>query len=169
MKDFTKKYGEMKSENSIIWNGREKKEKVSCLIGLSRSPLFKPISSMEVGEYEYWLRSNEDLFNLIPQLGVEISNLFNQFKYGNEKIIYSDFQEFGFKIESYDENNCFFIKRTNDFEINGEFLFKDNKLFINNTNGNCFNGIILNKNFLLQILLSTGCITQQEMFGIGRK
>jgi hypothetical protein len=51
-------------QKDVVWGERERKEKVSVLIGLSRSPNFKPISDMETGEYEYWLRSNEDLFDV---------------------------------------------------------------------------------------------------------
>jgi hypothetical protein len=111
-------------QKNVLWGEREKKEKkekVSVLIGLSRSPSFKPISDMEVGEYEYWLRTNDDLFELVPKLALELSNFFNQKKFGSEEITFLDFQQFGFKVEHYDNDYCKFMKRTNECEISGKF------------------------------------------------
>lgn len=171
MKEEMEDKDEMVEQNDVLWGSREKKEKVSVLIGLSRSPLFKPISDMEVGEYEYWVRSSEDLFKLIPTLGLELSNFFNQHKLGNDVISYLDFQQFGFVVEMYDEVWCKFKKRTNDGEISGKFYFKSNHLmianWIENKGENCFNGTIHNKKFLFDVLVSLGCISQQEIFGIG--
>ena len=63
MKETTENENQEIEQDFVLWGEREKKEKISVLIGLSRSPNFKPISDMEVGEYEYWLRTNEDLFD----------------------------------------------------------------------------------------------------------
>jgi hypothetical protein len=159
-------------QKDVIWGSREKKEKVSVLIGLSRSPSFKPISDMEVGEYEYWLRTNEDIFKTIPKLALELSNFFNQHKFAGEEITYLDFQQLGFKVEHYDEEWCKFKKRTNDGEISGKFYFKTKHLmianWIDNEGENCYNGTIHSKKFLFEVLISLGCINQQEVFGIGR-
>lgn len=160
-------------QKNVIWGDREKKEKVSVLIGLSRSPSFKPISDMEVGEYEYWLRSNENLFDVIPKLGLELSNFFNQHKYGNEEITYLDFQQMGFIVKHYDDEWCTFTKRTNDGEISGKFYFKTNHLmianWINNEGENCFNGTICSKRFLFELMVSLSTVSREEIFGIGRK
>lgn len=161
----------MKEKTKVLWGKREKKEKVSVLVGLSRSPTFKPISDMEVGEYEYNLRSNEDLFKLIPKLGTELSNFFNQHKFSHAEITYLDFQQFGFKVELFDEELCKFKKRTNDGEIRGKFYFKTNHLLvsnlIDNDSENCFNGKIHSKKFLFETLIAIGCFTSLEVFGIG--
>ena len=147
----------IKQEN-VIWGGRSKKEKVSVLIGLSRSPSFKPISDMEMGEYEYWIRSNEDL-----------SNFMTQHKLGNEEINYLDFQGFGFTVVHSDEEWCTFKKFGIDVDASGKFYFKTNHLLVNNNiNDHWFNGIIPNKKFLFDIMLCLGCVTQQDMFDIGR-
>lgn len=170
-KKLENKEPETIEQKIVLWGGRDKKEKVNVLIGLNRSPDFKPISDMEVGEYEYWLRSSENLFKIIPKLALELSNFFNQHKFVNEKISYLDFQQFGFKIDHYDDEWCKFKKRTNNGEISGKFYFKTNHLlvanWINNEGENCFNGTIHNKKFLFEILISLGCITKQEVFGIG--
>jgi len=167
MKDITEsETTEAIEQRDVIWGSRDNKEKVSVLIGLNRSPTFKPITDMEVGEYEYWLRSDEDLFKTIPYLALELSNFFNQHKFANENISYLDFQQLGFKVEHYDDEWCTFKKRTNDGEISGKFYFKTNNLFIanwiNNEGENCFNGTIHNKKFLFEVLMSLDCITQQE-------
>jgi hypothetical protein len=52
MKETTENENQEIEQNLVLWGEREKKEKISVLIGLSRSPNFKPISDMEVGEYE---------------------------------------------------------------------------------------------------------------------
>jgi hypothetical protein len=160
-------------QKDVIWGEREKKEKVSVLIGLSRSPGFKPISDMEVGEYEYWLRSNEDLFDVIPNLALELSNFLNQHKYGNEEITYLDFQQLGFKVKHYDEEWCKFEKRTNDGEISGKFYFKTKHLmianWIDNEGENCYNGTIHSKKFLFEVLTSLSTVSREEILGIGRK
>ena len=160
-------------QKDVIWGSREKKEKVSVLIGLSRSPSFKPISDMESGEYEYWLRSNDDLFDVIPKLGLELSNFLNQHKYGNEEITYLDFQQMGFVVKHYDDEWCTFSKRTNDGEISGKFYFKTNHLmianWINNEGENCFNGTIHSKRFLFEVMVSLSTVSREEIFGIGRK
>jgi hypothetical protein len=160
-------------QKDVIWGEREKKEKVSVLIGLSRSPGFKPISDMEVGEYEYWLRSNEDLFDVIPNLALELSNFLNQHKYGNEEITYLDFQQLGFKVKRYDEEWCKFEKITNDGEISGKFYFKTKHLmianWIDNEGENCYNGTIHSKKFLFEVLTSLSTVSREEILGIGRK
>jgi hypothetical protein len=160
-------------QKDVVWGERERKEKVSVLIGLSRSPNFKPISDMETGEYEYWLRSNEDLFDVIPKLGLELSNFFNQHKYGNEEITYLDFQQMGFTVKHYDEDWCTFKKRMNNCEVSGKFYFKTNHLmianWINNEGENCFNGTIHNKRFLFEVLTSLSAVSREEILGIGRK
>ena len=160
-------------QKDVLWGEREKKEKVSVLIGLSRSPNFKPISDMETGEYEYWLRSNEDLFDVIPKLGLELSNFFNQHKYGNEEITYLDFQQMGFVVKHYDDELCRFTKRTNDGEISGKFWFKTNHLmianWINNEGENCFNGTIHTKKFMFEVMVSLSTVSREEILGIGRK
>jgi UDP-N-acetylglucosamine transferase subunit ALG13 len=125
MKETTENENQEMEQDFVLWGEREKKEKISVLIGLSRSPNFKPISDMEVGEYEYWLRTNEDLFETIPRLALELSNFLNRKKFGPEEITYLDFQQFGFKVEHYDKDWCKFMKRTNDGEISGKFYFKD--------------------------------------------
>jgi len=157
----------------VIWGSREKKEKVSILIGQSRSPSFKPISDMETGEYEYWLRSNEDLFDVIPNLGLELSNFFNQHKYGNEEITYLDFQQMGFVVNHYDDEWCRFTKRINNGKISGKFYFKTNHLmianWINNEGENCFNGTIHSKRFLFEVMTSLSTVSREEILGIGRK
>ena len=165
IKDFTAE------QSIVIWGEREKKEKVSVLIGLSRSPRFKPISDLEVGEYEYWLRTSDDLFQLIPELGFQLSNFFNKIKFGSEEITYLDFQQFGFKVEHYDEDWCKFYKRTNDSEISGKFYFRDSvsckrghlniSNWLDNQGENCFNGIVHSKKFLFEVLVSLGCIEDQ--------
>ena len=160
-------------QKDVLWGEREKKEKVSILIGQSRSPSFKPISDMETGEYEYWLRSNEDLFEVIPKLGLELSNFFNQHKYGNEEITYLDFQQMGFVVKHYDDKWCGFNKRTNDGEISGKFYFKTNHLmvanWINNEGENSFNGTIHSKRFLFEVMMALSTVTREEILGIGRK
>jgi hypothetical protein len=157
----------------VVWGSREKKEKVSVLIGLSRSPSFKPISDMETGEYEYWLRSNEDLFEVIPNLGLELSNFLNQHKYGDEEITYLDFQQMGFIVKHYDDEWCTFKKRTNDGEVSGKFYFKTNHLmianWIKNEGENCFNGTIHSKKFLFEVMVSLSTLSREEILGIGRK
>lgn len=178
MKETTENENQEMEQEFVLWGDREKKEKISVLIGLSRSPDFKPISDMEVGEYEYWLRTNEDLFKTIPRLALELSNFLNRKKFGSEEITYLDFQQFGFKVEHYDEDWCKFMKRTNDGEISGKFYFKDGVSFkknhlmianwINNEGENCFNGIIHSKKFLFEVLISLGCMTEQEVFGLSR-
>jgi hypothetical protein len=57
MKETTENENQEMEQDFVLWGKREKKEKISVLIGLSRSPNFKPISDMEVSEYEYWLRT----------------------------------------------------------------------------------------------------------------
>lgn len=160
-------------QEDVIWGSREKKEKVSVLIGLSRSPSFKPISDMESGEYEYWLRSNEDLFDVVPKLALELSNFLNQHKYGNEEITYLDFQQMGFVVKHYDDEWCTFTKRTNDGEISGKFYFKTNHLmianWINNEGENSFNGNIHSKRFLFEVMVSLSTVSREEILGIGRK
>lgn len=128
---------------------------------------------MESGEYEYWLRSNEDLFDVVPRLGLELSNFFNQQKYGNEEITYLDFQQMGFVVKHYDDELCRFSKRTNGCEISGKFWFKTNHLmianWINNEGENCFNGTIHSKIFLFELMTSLSTVSREEILGIGRK
>jgi hypothetical protein len=40
--------------------------------------------------------------------------------------------------------------------------------WIDNEGENCYNGTIHSKKFLFEVLISLGCINQQEVFGIGR-
>jgi hypothetical protein len=172
-KNISNEKPQMIEQKNVNWGCRDKKEKVSVLIGLSRSPSFKPISDMETGEYEYWLRSNENLFDVIPNLGLELSNFFNQHKYGNEEITYLDFQQMGFIVKHYDEGWCTFKKSMNNGEVSGKFYFKTNHLmianWINNEGENCFNGTIHNKRFLFEVLISLSAVSREEILGIGRK
>lgn len=159
-----------------IWGEREIVEKVGILIGLKRSPSHKPISVMEAGEYEYFIRSNESLFSIVPNLALELSNFFNQHKFGHSEITYMDFQQFGFKVTHFDSNWCKFYKRTNDSEISGKFYFKDSATasknhlmisnWVNNEGENCFNGTIHSKKFLFEVLVSIGCMTSMEVSGL---
>lgn len=163
---------ESSEESRVLWGCDEEKEKISILVGLNRSPTFKPISPMEVGNYEYWIRSNYDLFDAVPQLAFELSNFLNRCKFGNSKITYLDFQQFGFVVELQDENWCKFNKRTNTGEMSGKFYFKNNHMHILNNiavdGPNEFNGIIYSKKFLFEVLISIGALTELEVFGVGK-
>jgi len=158
-------------QKNVIWGSRKKLDKVSVHIGLNRSPSHKPILDLESGEYEYWLRSNESLFNLTETLSYDLSNFFNKIKFGGDDITYLDFQQLGFKVEHYDDTWCTFKKRTNDSEVSGKYYFKTKHLmianWIDNEGENMFNGKIHSKKFLFEILLSIGSLTEQEVFGVG--